>query len=377
MAADNIMALAVMRSLARCGIPVYCAVSTRNSLPLRSRYCSGWFEFPGDETRAIASILHYGQKWGVTHLIGMSENHIALLNRWREDLERCFVLLFPPQEIFERARKKHITLEYAARLGLRIPLTLRPQSLAETEACKALPYPVVLKMSHRDLPPERRMEFPHKSLLVRSYAELIEVLRPLTPGCYPMVQEYIPGHGVGLSVLMRKGKALMAFQHRRIREYPVGGGVSVYCESMPPDRQLASWSERLLKEMDWEGVAMVEYRGDEAAGGFALMEVNGRFWGSLPLAISAGADFPFWLYRTSLSSAGELPPADYRTGIRMRSLAGDTKWLLDTVRTSPAQLPSAVWSYVSAFRPGTRYFVWDWRDPMPSICNAMSRLRVF
>ena len=38
---------------------------------------------------------------------------------------------------------------------------------------------------------------------------------------------------------------------------------------------------------------MMEYKQDRRTGTPLLMEVNGRFWGSLQLAIDAGVDFPY------------------------------------------------------------------------------------
>jgi predicted ATP-grasp superfamily ATP-dependent carboligase len=371
--ADSAIGLAVVRSLARWGISVYCARASEDSLGSASRYCRGWFRWPQDEEQAIEALLRHGHQWGVTRLAAVSENHIALLNRWRKELAAHFTLLFPPEEIFQRAAQKHVTLEYARRAGIRTPMTMRPQSLVEAEACRGMPYPVVLKMSHRNLPPGKVMEFGHKSLLVPTYDALVDVLGGLTPGCYPMVQEYVPGQGFGMSMLMRGGRAVLAFQHRRIREYPPGGGVSVYCESTAPDPQLRALSERLLQEMEWDGVAMVEYRGDPASGAYALMEVNGRFWGSLPGAIAAGADFPYWLYRTSFESSGGMPDSGYRTGVRLRSLAGDTKWVYQAVRTGHVNAAAALVQYLGGFRPGTRYFIWDWRDPGPAVMNFLRR----
>ena len=101
-----------------------------------------------------------------------------------------------------------------------------------------------------------------------------------------------------MSMLVRGGKTILAFQHRRLREFPPEGGIGVLCEALGPQPDLVEHSRRLLQEMRWEGVAMVEYRMDPATGRYALMEVNGRFWGSLPTAIHAGADFQFWLYQT-------------------------------------------------------------------------------
>jgi hypothetical protein len=44
--------------------------------------------------------------------------------------------------------------------------------------------------------------------------------------------------------------------------------------------------------MDWEGVAMMEYRWNPSTDQFFFLEMNGRFWGSLHLALFAGVDFP-------------------------------------------------------------------------------------
>jgi hypothetical protein len=48
----------------------------------------------------------------------------------------------------------------------------------------------------------------------------------------------------------------------------------------------------------WHGVAMVEFKIDRRDQLPKLMEINGRFWGSLQLAIDAGVDFPAILLQT-------------------------------------------------------------------------------
>jgi hypothetical protein len=61
------------------------------------------------------------------------------------------------------------------------------------------------------------------------------------------------------------------------------------------------------------------------------MEVNGRFWGSLQLAIDARVDFPWLLYRLCRGENVE-GPADYEVGIRLRWLLGDLDHLLLQLR---------------------------------------------
>lgn len=60
---------------------------------------------------------------------------------------------------------------------------------------------------------------------------------------------------------------------------------------------------------------MVEFKRRTTDGTFVLMEINPKFWGSLDLAIYAGVDFPYLLYRMALDGDIE-PVTDYRIGAR-------------------------------------------------------------
>ena len=117
---------------------------------------------------------------------------------------------------------------------------------------------------------------------------------------------------------------------------------------------------------------MVEFKQDEGTGRFYLMEVNGRFWGSLQLAIDAGVDFPKLLVA---AATGGLPaPAlDYRIGVRSRWWWGDVDHLLARLRSRRSVLPAdmemgrlrAVLDFLKLWRPGDRSEVLRLSDPVP------------
>jgi predicted ATP-grasp superfamily ATP-dependent carboligase len=163
------------------------------------------------------------------------------------------------------------------------------------------------------------------------------------------------------------------FAHRRIREKPPAGGVSVYRESIAAEPDLVRRSRELLQRFGWEGVAMIEYKVDAATGEPYLMEVNGRFWGSLQLAVDAGVDFPALLASLAL---GQHPPAitSYRTGVRSRWWWGDVDSLLLRLRRSPASLALLpgepgrlrhLIQFLKLWRPGDRNEILRLDDPMP------------
>lgn len=82
---------------------------------------------------------------------------------------------------------------------------------------------------------------------------------------------------------------------------------------------------------------MVEYKVDERTGTPYLMEVNGRFWGSLQLAVDAGVDFPVLLLSAATGEPAE-PVNAYTAGVRSRWWWGDVDHLIARLRRSRAEL---------------------------------------
>jgi predicted ATP-grasp superfamily ATP-dependent carboligase len=190
----------------------------------------------------------------------------------------------------EFAADKKRTRELALKLGLNAPLSIYPSSMEEVrELAGKLKYPVVLKPSRESLPKGVR--------IVKSQKEFIPNCKNLRatwpPSCdhLPMIQSFVPGYGCGFFALYQKGVCKRVFMHRRVREYPPGGGGSCCAESFY-DPVLKEAGMKLLDAMGWHGVAMVEFRYDPATEKYTLLEVNPKFWGSLDLALAAGADFP-------------------------------------------------------------------------------------
>jgi predicted ATP-grasp superfamily ATP-dependent carboligase len=189
----------------------------------------------------------------------------------------------------------------------------------------------------------------------------------------PLVQEKIEGEGQGVFVLIWNGELKAAFCHRRLREKPPWGGVSVYCESLPLDYSLVEKSYALLKAVGWHGVAMVEYKVDRRDGQAKLMEVNGRFWGSLQLAIDAGMNFPMLLYRHAMGEDVK-PQFEYKAGIKSRWLLGDLDHLLIRLTHSPqlngvgnrgVSRLGAFLNFLKLYERGLRYEVFRLDDPGP------------
>ena len=189
---------------------------------------------------------------------------------------------------------------------------------------------------------------------------------------YPsLIQERVVGAGLGVFALCDRGRVLTMFQHMRVRERPPSGGVSVVSESLAVDARLREQATRLLEPLGWHGVAMLEYKEDRRTGTPVLIEVNGRFWGSLQLAIDAGVDFPYLSCQLALGRRLDLPP-NYTVGHKNRWWIGDLDNLLlqvfgrDHVGDGAASKLEAAMNFARATAPGIRNEVARVDDPMPA-----------
>lgn len=394
---DTPIGLTIVRDLGREGVPVIGIGRSEQALGMASRYLQRGLVRPREAQALIEQLADLAAQLGpapdgqpgAACLFAVSENDIALLNRHRERLGG-YRIMFPSQVLMDRVLHKDRTYAAAAKVGIRTPRTEQVADLAQLDAvASTLRYPVVLKWAN----PHEVGAALHaaglaldKTHYCHTQQELLDYLRPYArAGRYPLIQEYCPGYGLGQFVLMKDGVPHYTFQHRRMHEWPPEGGFSSMCVSLPPDSHAAlmAQSVALLRELEWEGIAMVEYRHDPETGESALMEINGRFWGSLPLAYHAGARFPSMMARL-FGLGQDIVAAPYRGGVRCRYMLPETKRLL-RILLAPHRIAdkklhfrplSELFHYLLDFlRPGMRYYVLELKDPGPFLSDVWQMLR--
>jgi predicted ATP-grasp superfamily ATP-dependent carboligase len=185
-----------------------------------------------------------------------------------------------------------------------------------------------------------RLETWGKVWIIETVEELKEQLGSLTDHARYLVEGFFPGGvGVGVSVLAKEGRILQAFQHRRLREGR--GASSSYRVSEPLNPELLAACASLCRETELTGVCMFEFRCNPRDGSWILLETNARFWGSLPLPLSLGLDFPRYLHDLLVFGA-EPEQVSYAQGVRSRNLVLDAHNLLSRARELPAAGPRFV-----------------------------------
>jgi predicted ATP-grasp superfamily ATP-dependent carboligase len=277
----------------------------------------------------VRAIHREVEQGGHRVVIPMDDITLSLLTGARSQFDGLAALPFPEPEVVHLAHDKGMLAAAAAEHGVPAPRTVvvrEPADLAT--AARHVGFPAVVKARVSRLAVAGQWRSAPGTCYVHTAAELEAACRLIGQTIpEPIVQEYVPGDGRGIFVLMNRGRLRAAFAHRRLREKPPSGGVSVLSESVPLDPAVLEQAERLLEALKWHGVAMVEFKHDSRDGVSKLLEINGRFWGSLQLAVDAGVDFPALLYR--LAVEGDIEPVlDYQVGVRLRWWLGNVDWLV-------------------------------------------------
>jgi len=362
--------LAIVRSLGKRGIDVTVGESVGFCSASLSKYCKNHIRYPAPERdlksfiEALLAEVKRRQYEVVYPVAGETTLPIAM---YKDKLTPYVKVPLPDYEIIKKADDKAETLQIAKRLGIPCPRTYFVDSLKQVEKIvKQAHFPLVIKPRHKLRWSNDRLTLTKvtKENYVFSRGELRTKYQKIhRRSSFPLIQEYIPGQGYGFAALFDRGEPKAVFMHKRLREFPVTGGAStlresIYCEEM---RQLG---EKLLRAMNWHGVAMVEFKLDERDHKFKLMEINGRWWGSLPLAIASGVDFPYLLHKLTVDGVVN-SNFKYREGVRCRLLVpNDLLWFLQSLRNQTSKV--RVIREFSKFR-NMSYDILSVDDPLPTL----------
>jgi predicted ATP-grasp superfamily ATP-dependent carboligase len=377
-------ALATVRSLGRAGHTVHVCAARPASLAAASRYRASETVVP-DPLRQPAAFASAVADAAARHradvILPVTEPALLAILPDRDRFSAA--LPFPSMDRFEWICDKARVLEAAQKQGIAVPAQRVVGSREEALSGANARFPVVLKPSRSVVGP-RGARAKVSVLYANDPVELECELRRLPLDAYPLLmQERITGPGTAISILLWDGELRAAFAHRRLREKPPSGGVSVLRESTALDADLLARSVALLRGVEWQGVAMVEYKVDARTGTPYLMEVNGRLWGSLQLAIDAGVDFPSLLVQAAMGTPA-LPVLEYDVGVRTRWEWGDVDHLLARMRRSRADLALAddapgrmqtLHEFIRAFGRGNRSEVFRRDDPWPFLCESADWVR--
>lgn len=202
-----------------------------------------------------------------------------------------------------------------------------------------------------------------------------------------LIQQLHTGSGEGIFGFATPEGVRAWSGHRRVRMADPRGSASSACRSILVDEDLRHRTEKLLAAVGWRGMFMLELLRDPAGTPW-FMEVNGRPWGSMALAVHRGYDYPVWAVEQALDPAFvPTPPEPEPPHVLARHLGRELVHLAAVLRGPiddyPGPWPGRL-ATLAAFRP-RRTDVWYnlhpgerhifWRDTWSTLAAQAARLR--
>ncbi len=337
-----------------------------------SRWCQQSFAAPGYE-QGLEPFLTCLQQaidtTGASVLITSSDATLALLRQYREDIERRVHIALAKESALAIAVNKKRTLEVAQQLGIAIPRGIEVRSVSEVEAAVLeLGLPVVIKPVKSWLwGEEHGVRLVCKVAKTLTEARLaVEIL--IQEGGTTLFQQFLSGRRESVNLMYAHDVVYARFAQWAKRTYPQLGGTSVYRQSIAIPTDIGEQAEHLVREIELEGYAEIEFRRDNAGRPY-LMEINPRLSASIELAVRCGVDFPYLLYQWANGNRIDRVES-YQVGKWMRHLGGDINSTIESFthpdRPGVTPAPQAVLAFLASFFVPAAYDYFDSNDPTPA-----------
>lgn len=346
-------AVAGIRALGRGGVDVVALGAQRSAPGLRSRFARTRATGPdalADPAGFRAAVVRLAELHGPLVLYPCQEASLDLVLEASEESD-AVRLPWPGRAPLAALRDKRSLPGAARAAGLLTP-AIHYEGPASALDAGALPYPSLAKPLHPDsaLPRPVRLASADDARALPDAEVIVQEL-----GREPLSAVVL--------LVAPDGELVASLQQQALRTWPPGAGPSALAVTVAPDRDLIGRAHALLDACGYWGLAELQFvsTGD----GPALIDVNTRFYGSLPLALRAGINFPAAWHALATGARPELT-GSYRTGVAFRWLEAD---LSEAARGRLGALRGR------APRPRAGAF-WALDDPVPAALLAADAIRV-
>ena len=365
--------LGIARSLGEHGIPVIGLTAQRGIYGNFSRYsrtvvCADSREDP--ET-LLTQLLALGKGLKCRAVLFPTRDHdLVFLDRFRAELEPYFLPVMPSSTALERCLNKWDTYQLALQERVATPRSWLIRNDRELQqAAETITYPCVVKplaAHHWRSAGNWALVGARKAIGVASREALMAEYQAIARAEHRvLVQECIPGGDENLVVAAcyvdRAGTFHAGFNARKLVQSPPGFGTGCVVESANRP-ELFERTIRLLRAMEFSGIAEVEYKLDARDGEYKLIEVNPRPWDQHRLGAACGVDLIHLAY---CDFAGLPMPLVERAFAKKKWIAEET-FILTALRLLWRR-ERGVGALLRLVQGERIYGIWRLRDPLPFV----------
>jgi len=282
--------------------------TSERSRLLRSRFCDRGVTapHPGSDGYDVA-IRDLVRRVVPDVVVPVGHDSVATLLAVRDQLPTEVGLCLPSDRSFSIATDKRLTMNLARELDIPVPEdhTARVREIDRRgrpdDGLVDLEFPVFLK-ARKETGEAHTAEVEEPARFWTAYDRLKRVSNEDV-----LVQGHVAGddHTYACGLLFTGGALQLVMSHEELRSVPRRGGSGTRLRLFQQPR-LEALSVQLLRELEWNGVALVEFK-RRRDGTYVLMEINPKFWASYALASQCGYRFASTMVARTLDLA--VPPS--------------------------------------------------------------------
>jgi predicted ATP-grasp superfamily ATP-dependent carboligase len=322
--------LGIIRSLGRRQIKVYLVDDTAACIGRFSKYCRRFFHVPKmkQERALLAFLKTLSKREGINGWVVFPTHDatVEILSRNRDVLGDLLRISIPDWSATKIAYNKELTYHLAKRTGVPVAHTYFPRNGEDLRRVGgAINYPTIIKPAIMHTFYAR---FKTKVFKANNLQELILLYEKTCTAIDPsevMIQDIIPGAAQDLyscGCFFKQGVMMASCIGQHCRQIPMDFGKATTFVQSVDIPELRAYSEKLLSEIGYYGLAEVEFMRDPRDGAFKLLEINPRSWKWHTLAIKAGVDLPYLIFNDLVGGA-TVEPAKGQLNVKWVELISD------------------------------------------------------
>jgi len=336
-------------------VEVYVMSSRRHYYMKYSRYIKSYVFYPDSNDRDWVNNINYEvEKNDIDVIMPVFEvgfnRIIKNKNKLKEKDKLCSLPTFPN---FESARNKDSLYRHLKANDLPCPQSVilepnKPIELAE------LTFPVVAK-------PVEGFGAGQGIEVLSENKDIFEYIKSNTFSCNTIFQNFIEGYDICCNVLCKNGD-IIAYSIQKAHFSVKGKLTPQLSFSFVEEEALLQIIKKLMKSLNWSGVANIDCRYDIDISTFKIIEINTRFWENIEASAMAGVNFPYLYCLSTLNHNFKIQKADKITYLNL-------KGLIKRLKTNPFFIINT--SYIWKNTP----ISFALRDPMPMLYKFVWRTK--
>ena len=370
--------IAIVRSLAKNGIQVF-AYDTEGKYKIgKTRYaiCGICPDPVKQENELIQFLLKAAQIYAQKPvLFAGSDDYVHFISNHRKELSVYYHFLLPEHTLVETVLDKRLTYELAVKHNVPSPKTFSIQNAEQLDdIIEQISFPCILKPVYSSL---FRKKIDHrcykKAIVTENEIELRKEYRFYRQFGELMIQEVIPGEETSIfsvkTLFDEEMNLIGLWMNQKLHQFPPQYGSSALAISKR-DEEVLQLAVSFLKECEFKGLAISEFKRDPRDGKFKFIEINPRMGLTQCLSDACGVNL-IYLYYLLVTAQNPTPITKQREGIKWVYLVRD--FLSFRQKQKEGVMTFREWLKSLSGKKVEALFVWD--DPMPFLRSFVSHLR--